>query len=195
MIRIFLVLLALACPAYAQNFPALYDVDGVGDGDTLNVRRGPAFDAEAFDALAADAKRIEVVEQNGKWFRINRGEQSGWVASRYMTPNQGEPAQIACGGTEPFWSLTKTAEGPYRLRILGDYNMAFTPLPTIRSANDTRVMTTLGKGNPGQLQVIQRQQSCNDGMSDAKYGLAIDLILTRTEQSEQQLYSGCCALR
>jgi len=195
LIRLIALLLLMTAPCYAQDLPALYDVSGVQANDTLNIRRAPSLQGEAFSALAHDAQRIEVLERNGDWMRINTPEQTGWVAARFMTPNTGAPADLNCFGTEPFWSMTKTMTGPYRLRVLGDYNMAFTALPPLQSANDTRVKAITGTGNPGTLQVIERRQICNDGMSDATYGIAIDLLLDRKDGSSQTLYSGCCSLK
>lgn len=195
MIRLIALMLIMATPSYAQDLPALYDVSGVQATDTLNIRRAPSLQGEAFSALAHNAQRVEVLEKNGDWMRINTPEQTGWVAARFMTPNTGAPAERNCFGTEPFWSMTKTATGPFRFRILGDYNMAFTASTPLQSANDTRVRAISGTGSPGSLQVIERRQICNDGMSDASYGIAIDVLLDRKDNTAAMLYSGCCSLR
>ena len=80
------LLLMIPAVASAQNLPALYDVDGVAQSDTLNVRAGPSTEFDVIDTLSANAEDVEVVDVNasGEWALIIVEEQAGWVALRFL---------------------------------------------------------------------------------------------------------------
>ena len=123
--RVMLSVLAMLWPGLAcadqprPALPALYKVTGVSTGDVLNIRATPAATAPLVGVFADDANDIEVTDLSltGSWAQVNTGEQSGWVAFRYLTRQPevtvfaGLPESLSCFGTEPFWNLRLTAEG------------------------------------------------------------------------------------
>ena len=120
MLRILLTGFLVAAPlgVAAQDFlPNLYDVTVVETWDTLNVREAPDGKAKVIGTLRSNATGVELLgrDASGKWGRVNIGEQSGWVALRFLKAQASVwkpaslPLALKCGGTEPFWSF-KTVE-------------------------------------------------------------------------------------
>ena len=111
-----------ALPARADSdvvLPAIADVTGVAASDVLNVRAEPNADSVVLSELAPTATGIEIVgfDPSGAWARVSAGEASGWVSGRFLrlrtdTWQPGAlPDTLVCVGTEPFWSLRRTAQG------------------------------------------------------------------------------------
>jgi len=199
MIRALLFLLLFA-PGWAMagQFPAIYDVTGVAETDTLNVRSGPATDFRVIGKLAPDATGVEVVDINddGDWGLIITGEQSGWVALRFMArqpgqPETGLPERLSCSGTEPFWSFRLAADGTAEFSR-PDITVAFNSVQTVRSENRTDRHAVFGDGGDTVATAIVGRNQCSDGMSDRVYGLGIDLVVTDTDKV--RVYSGCCSV-
>ncbi|MEM7731738.1 MAG: SH3 domain-containing protein [Pseudomonadota bacterium] len=106
------LLLVVPTAALAQGLPALYDVVGVSENDTLNVRVGPSTQFDIVSKLPPDAEGLEVVDldKTGEWGLINIEEMSGWVSLTFMKRQAGQvedglPRAFACYGTEPSWSF------------------------------------------------------------------------------------------
>ena len=186
----------------AQVLPALYDVAGVAGDDVLNIRAMPDAGAATLGNLPPDAKAVEVValSPDGKWAQVNAGENTGWVALRFLQ-KQDRPDWFAlqysleCSGTEPFWTLfidplTKSAhintpdeEGP-ELDILGHWpGTAAQPTAAVQFASD---------GTNGIA--VLRGQACSDGMSDQKFGISLDLFQQASPEKPGQTLHGCCHL-
>lgn len=199
MIRAALVwLLVLPSLAVAQALPALYDVTGVAASDTLNVRDGPSTDFDVLAKLPYDAAGIEVVEtdKSGKWGLINVGERAGWVALDYMTrrpgqPEQGLPGDLACTGTEPFWSFRLTPDGK-AVFARDEKELALPSVLTVPSQNRSDRAALFADGGDTVVTAIVGRASCSDGMSGRAYGLGIDLLVT--DKTEVRVYSGCCRI-
>lgn len=184
----------LPARATQDGWPALFDVTGVAESDVLNVRGAPAATSEIVGAFAHDAEMLEVISENeeGTWGQVNVGEQTGWVALRFLARRPGNldglfPDYQSCFGTEPFWSLAR-AEGTLTLDV------AFDDKPAIAELVDWETGTLSHRGRfsfatPNMTGFIARQ-ACNDGMSDREFGLEINLIL-RNEKIHLQ---GCCSL-
>ncbi|WP_375687457.1 SH3 domain-containing protein [Pseudooceanicola sp. LIPI14-2-Ac024] len=199
MTRAALILCAalLATPAAATQdaFPALYDVTGVAANDVLNLRAAPNAGAPVVGTLAPDATGVEVVElaPGVDWGRVNIGETSGWVSLAYMArrPGQfaGAPPDIArCFGTEPFWGLTAANAG---------YIFSGVDIPP-RTLTPTWQGAAAGRADRHGMTfdagtAVITTAACSDGMSDRRFGLAIDLLLTAGDTP--LLYSGCCTLQ
>lgn len=177
----------------AQSFPALYDVNGVSAGDVLNVRRQPNASSEKLGALSAAQVNVEVIARDpgGKWGLVNIGEQSGWVALRYLRPQEPGSAVLTnafwCFGTEPFWSLD-VIDGQGATFSTPDAQTIALPAgaPQPGANYIDRFLLDLG-GNTALL----RRELCGDGMSDRSFGIAIDLF---GPLSGGRLYSGCCSI-
>lgn len=196
MIRIVLLLICWPMLVAAQTFPALYDVIGVADNDVLNIRATPSGSAQIVAALAPDALNIEVTATNdaATWARINSGENIGWVSLSYLSRQPEHPErplarQLACFGTEPFWSAEITPHQKVRFSSpTTDYE---TPgAGAIIPANGRLDVFGMSYGN--SVAIFRRAQ-CSDGMSDQLYGLQVDLF--KQHNSSQSVYSGCCSIR
>ncbi|MDQ2090371.1 SH3 domain-containing protein [Marimonas arenosa] len=187
-----LLLLLLPGLARAQEFPALFDVTGVASNDVLNVRAEPNASAEKIGALAFDATDVEVIRRAGGWGLVNSGERSGWVSMRFLAAQQGGDYALSrlltCFGTEPFWNLEITQGDLARFSAPNQGVAHYTVGLLQRSVNRTDRFVLLG----GRLVAVISRTSCNDGMSDRNYGLAIDLL--PDVETGAALYSGCCSL-
>ncbi|WP_152460891.1 COG3650 family protein [Palleronia sp. THAF1] len=200
MIRIALVLGLLAAPAMAtQNaVPGLYAVQGVAANDVLNVRQDPEAGAAIIAELAPDADGIEVVALSGnsRWGRVNAGEQSGWVAMRFLSAYGGQyqgrfPSPASCFGTEPFWTLNISDDALRFDRL--DEGVADFTAGNRETAIGRRDQWSARAFRDGRnLTVVVGTEACNDGMSDRAYGLRATVLIS-TDTSHDH-YAGCCSL-
>ena len=188
-------------PCYADDLPAFYNVSGVAEDDVLNIRAAPGTAASIIGTLTSTDRFIEVVAQDdsGDWGQISTGEQSGWVAMRYLVRRTNQPADIlprplSCAGTEPFWSLSLRREPTAELRNLGEDPIQFTNLYAVNSSNRTDRYAIFGQSEEGDsvLTAVFHRAACTDGMSDRAYGISLDVFLTN--ESGVQFLSGCCSL-
>ncbi len=208
MLRPLLIGLALTAPVAAvaqenaQGFlPNLFDVTVVETWDTLNVRESPHGQAKVIATLPATATGIELIgrDASGKWGKINSGEQSGWVALRFLKQQAGVwqqeavPQSLSCSGTEPFWSLKAAKSGmvyaepdqPDRalaLRKVMDRGIPGEPTRGLIAADDK-----------GRVTAFMRPEQCSDGMSDRSFALAVSVILDGAEMPSRML-TGCCSI-
>jgi len=194
-IRLGAWLLLFALPATAQELPAFFDVTGVAQDDVLNIRARPDARSDILDTLAPDAQNIEVVRlsENGRWALVNTYDQAGWAARAYLAPQlraDFNTQPLTCFGTEPFWSATLDE----RLTYAPMDGPAFDyPVATrIRATNRTdRYALEGGDKVQGATAVIERR-ACSDGMSEAQFGLSINLLVRSATQNF--MLSGCCRL-
>ena len=199
--RLAVLLFALVpCLAAAQGLPALHDVTGVGEEDVLNIRAGPSSAAPVIGTLAPDARGIEVVARSeaGTWGQVNTGERAGWASMRFLErqPGQDEsalPDPVRCFGTEPFWSLDVARSG---LRLDGPgIARVETPLAARSAASGIRGRYGFAGENVADAVAVHgivRREACTDGMSDRRFGLSLDLLVTSGGVLSQ--YAGCCSL-
>lgn len=197
MLRALLLFFFLGWSAQASEprlVPQLHDVVDVAPDDVLNIRAAPTARAEIIGGLAPDATGVEVVALNddASWGRVNHAEASGWVYLRYMRPrgvhidNFNMPTGLRCFGTEPFWDLTHEA-GQLDYRSLGGEKQSF----AIDIAQDTGITDDFTRMiRAGDLTAYIHPASCNDGMSNRAYGLAIGLMTG----PRASLLTGCCTL-
>lgn len=194
MIRILTLLLLLALPLRAEEFPATYAVTGVAANDVLNIRARPDAVSAIIGALAPDATGVEVLGTSGRWAVVNTDEGTGYAALRFLSREPGASwgalrTPLTCVGTEPFWALE--IDPGARLTTFQSPEM---PEPMTNSMTEiwpagpwgTTAALTLQQG----LGVLQPRQ-CSDGMSDRSYGIAID-IFSRIEDHPR--LTGCCSL-
>lgn len=197
MIRLALILLLAAGQARATNdgWPALYDVTGVAASDVLNIRAEPDAQSEILGHLRHDAAGIEVIRMadDADWGLVNSGEGPGWVAMRYLArrPDQLDyiyPEFTSCGGTEPFWNLSRANGAITYDLMLEEYPEKTEPMIFEKTSighrhrYSFRTETLVG--------VISREE-CNDGMSDLEFGLELNLILL-----DQNVHlQGCCSIQ
>ncbi|MTH76609.1 SH3 domain-containing protein [Paracoccus aestuariivivens] len=184
-----------------EFLPNLYDVTVVETWDTLNVRETPDGQAKVIATLPATAKGVELIARDatGKWGKVNAGEQTGWVAMRFLKPEQGVwqaaslPQSLHCSGTEPFWSLKASksgitfsepdqAERQLELRKVMDRGIEGEPTRGLIAGDDK-----------GRVTAFVRPAQCSDGMSDRAFGLAVSVILDGAEMPSRML-TGCCSI-
>ena len=188
----------LAGHAQAQQLPAYYDVTGVAANDVLNIRSSPDAKAPVLATLPPDGRDIEVVGlgSDGKWGLVNAGETAGYVAMRFLTP-QDLPdwammgGKLRCGGTEPFWDTKFDPD--HNEFVFSEMGEAETVLPVAqitRSAGRADVVGLAFRGDMPSYAVL-KATACSDGMSDRAYGISIDLFIGAGVGAG---YSGCCSL-
>lgn len=194
MIRLLLSgFLLLASPLWADELPALYSVNGVGGDDVLNVRSEPSAGSDVIGTLAANATGVEVIALAKGWALVNIDESTGYVAARFLTRDKGPDwyslaAPIACFGTEPFWSMSIDPAEDTVTKSAADGNPPMTtPLQTTWPGMAWAPSAAFAL--PEGLAVTY-PKDCSDGMSDRRYGIAIDIFL----QSGGGRLSGCCTL-
>lgn len=210
MIRLLALLLALLpFPALAQDiYPALHDVTGVAADDVLNVRTEPSAGAPIIGTFAPFETDIEVValSADGRWGRVNAGEQAGWTSMRFLARQPGQtaadwanglaPTTLRCYGTEPFWDVVLQPDGtfaytdPFRrdgTPMAGRY----TPLASASSTNK-RGFFAVADAFPAWFSGILTFEICSDGMSDQDYGISLDLA--QGDPTGGFVAHGCCRL-
>ena len=158
----------------------------------MNVRADPNASAEIIGTLEYDATGVEVIrpDENFNWGMVNMGERPGWASLKFLAPQPGQwhgsyPEFAWCGGTEPFWSLTR-AEGQIKLARIDDDDIVVPLQWEVGSTNHRERHAFRADGMTGVLSL----QVCNDGMSEREFGIELNLIL----DGEGTLYHGCCSL-
>ncbi|RVV97866.1 peptide-binding protein [Mesobaculum littorinae] len=191
-------LLALPGAAEAQDpdWPALYDVQGVADDDTLAIREVPDAGARILGELPADATGVEVTapDHTGDWGRVNHGEGTGWVALAYLSRRPGQdaiPRVLHCAGTEPFWSLDLTPKATTFSPVDGTAMAAGRARAQMAEGRADRFSFRAWRQGDGLTGVVARS-ACSDGMSGRAYGLTLDLLVLRAQGATH--YAGCCSL-
>ncbi len=194
MIRAGLLLLALALPLRAEVLPALHDVTGVAADDVLNIRAAPDAAAEVIGTLTPDETAVEVISVTEGWALVNTGEGSGYASMRFLTRQDGPDwnalqTPLTCVGTEPFWSL----------KIDPDVGTANMVTPDDLDGYSMEINQTW-RAEPGapaaalsvpEGLIVLRPAECSDGMSERRFGIAVDVFLTRPDKLR---LSGCCRL-
>lgn len=192
------ILLAFLFPAIAhsESFPNLFHVNGVASNDVLNIRQDPTASSPIVGTLAPQARNIEIIEADptGKWGWVNLGESGGWASLRFL--KEADMAtnlkEITCYGTEPYWTLSFANGGPAQFEELGGTSFATEVAHLIPFDGRTdRFTLDLGRSQTAVL----RRAACDDGMSDLRFGMEIDLIDFKglVDDTPRGL-SGCCSL-
>lgn len=195
MIRLLILMLALASPLRAEDLPAFHAVTGVAANDVLNIRERPDAGSPVLGTLAPDATGVEVIATSGSWALVNAGEGSGYAALRYLAREPGPgwdtlQAPLTCFGTEPFWSLEIDPQaGETRYRTPESEDPGVAPLATAWPGLPWAPSAAVGLEEG--LAVMQPRQ-CSDGMSDRRYGIAVDIF--RNDSGGAERLSGCCSL-
>jgi uncharacterized membrane protein len=190
-----LMCLGLAVAASAQEFPALYDVMDVAEGDVLNMRTRPTENGTVIGSLSFDASLVEVIEEENGWGRVNADGLSGWVPLSFMDRQLGtempEGYQFKCFGTEPFWSATVIQGDKMSFSRPDDDEKAFTigQLTTAVSRDNPHAL--LGSKLGENVTLIMSREICTDGMSDYRFGFSGSVVISGYDT---QVYSGCCSL-
>ena len=198
---------AAAAPVEAQPekpapfLPNLFDVTVLETWDTLNVRAAPDGQAPVIATLPATATNVELLarDASGKWGKVNTGEQTGWVALRFLKLQPGVwqsaavPQSLSCSGTEPFWSLKATKSG----MVFSQPDSPDRPL-TLRKVMDRGIEGEPTRGliagdDKGRVTAFVRPEQCSDGMSDRGFALAVAVVLDGQDMPSRML-TGCCSI-
>lgn len=202
MIRVFLIVLSLALTApglaAAQDLPALFRVSGVAANDVLNIRAAPDAGSPILGAFGPSQTGIEVIalSEGGGWGLVRTREGVGWASMRYLQQTGTQPwnlgaTPLVCSGTEPFWTLTVFRPSNRVEYVAPDDSFEMrvdvaTPLVT----HYPRTMALPMSGARQGIAVI-RSGVCSDGMSDALYGLEVQVYW----MGPHPALSGCCMLQ
>lgn len=186
-----LALVLGAGTALAQDLPARFAVTGVAADDALNIRAAPSASAPILGRLPPDATGVEVLalSPDGAWARIGLPEGEGWAARRFLAAQPADPRALPlplrCLGTEPFWSLTVTADGA-TYELPGEEARALRPIGRAEGFRGF-VLAFDDRGETRDLTVVRAE--CSDGMSDRPYGFTA-MVWNRGEE----VLEGCCLL-
>ncbi len=193
MIRVWLLLLSMTMPAYAQTLPALYEVTGVASDDVLNVRTQPDATSEIVGQLLPTAQGIEVVtlSDDQNWGMVGMPEGIGWVSMRFMHLQTAPIPPLYCFGAEPFWGLTIDATKSV-LSQLGENSVDLTLMDVTTVPNE--YFFTFSQGlDPIDRIANVRREFCSDGMSDRSYGFKTSIYNNETVGGGALI--GCCTLQ
>ena len=167
-----------------------FRVEGVAEGDVLNIRYKADADSPLAGSIPAGAAHVEGLDApktvgSATWQRVRYGGVTGWVNARFLKPNgPGAPAGAAappkidaltplvCFGAEPDWGLTFGADGavvcggncnppPSGLRV--------TKILAGRSGTPDGFDLVDGQGKQWLSAVVAKTDQCSDGMSDDPY--------------------------
>lgn len=176
----------LAAPlgATETQLPALYDAAGVADDDVLNIRTAPDGASDIIASFAAGQSAIEVVRLGpaGKWGLVNAGETSGWVYMRYLARQTGQngpeqPRPMNCSGTEPFWNAKIDESQSIRFEIMGEPPLTLSKGQIARANGSPVKFGALWSAPQTGIVGMMTRASCNDGMSDRSFGIAVDFLV------------------
>lgn len=197
MIRI-LALLALLIPisAWADSFPARFQVTGVAADDILNIRAAPIASAEIRGKLRPFAINVEVLHlsHDGKWGMVSTGESNGWVSMRYLEPRPSAdphaiPRPFTCSGTEPFWTLAMTPRG-------AEFSEPDTPREDLNEGfegvADAGYFANFDQGPYISYVLMAERAMCGDGMSDREFGFSARLFVETPDGN--RFLRGCCTM-
>ncbi len=188
----------LFAPAIAQaefrQFPIVYEVVGVAENDVLNVRAKPNANAyDLGDLSPGQQAEVTAFDETGNWARVLWHGEDGWVATRFLQEVMqygddfsGMPVNLSCSGTEPFWYAEIAPDDIFSFAEMGNEPMALQIETSTMSRNSLRANYAF---ITPRFTGFVRRAECNNGMSDATYGWALDLL----EIGKEALWSGCCS--
>lgn len=200
MLRLLILMAALfAAPmAMAQNFPALFSVQGVSPGDVLNIRAEANARAPIVGHFTRTQTGIEVIglSEDRNWGLVRIDEGTGWSSMRYLRAERSDSwrdgqQSLTCHGTEPFWTFNlflPSARGEYDSLADGAISVT-TESPVLPSTQFPPTLAVPFSG-PRSGMVVIRNGVCSDGMSDRLYGLEAQVYW----RGQAQGLSGCCML-
>ena len=177
-----------------------YRIVDIAVGDRLNVREQPGVEADVLGALVPGAKNLvvtgSVMEVAGaEWWEIVFVEgyfSRGWVNGRFLAPMDEQKPEsgypLACGGTEPFWSLD-LLEGEARFSTPEEKALALRAGPWMMAGGQTgRFAVELERdGALGYAGIWRESTFCSDGMSDIRHPFGAILI-----RPDGEVLAGCC---
>lgn len=194
-------LLLITTPNLAQELavpilPGAFKVTGLQPGNHLNVRARPSAQAQDIgDLQIGDIVEVTAIATNVGWSQIVYQEWTAWVYGRYLEPVETPlmagtdlPANMTCGGTEPFWSFNITNGTQAAFELMGQPSQNQTITYAGKSSNH---ILRQGLQTENWTAFIEKR-TCSDGMSDRQMGISIELM-SKGGTPIRHL-SGCCSL-
>ena len=177
--------------------PAIFEVTGLTAGDHLNVRSGPSAKAKDIgDLPAGTLVEVTQIDPNVGWAQIVYGEWTAWAYTRFLTAvdtpmlaGTDLPANMNCGGTEPFWDVRVSNGTQAEFGMMGGAKVTENISYAGKSSN--HILKQSIQTNSWSAFLEKRQ--CSDGMSDRQMGIAIELLAKGDDAGYRHL-SGCCTV-
>lgn len=192
----FLISLLAVTTAGAQQLPPVYQVTGVAQDDTLNIRAEPSAKSAIIGEIYAYDIAVEILHltDDGKWGYVGARADNGWVAMRFLKHDPSPepylvPRPLACSGTEPFWNIGlyprgsefQTPDIPRTDISVTSEGVAESGFYAVAEEGPTRIY---------RLNVTR--QVCHDDMSGREFGYAGSLFVESPDGN--MMLSGCCTL-
>jgi uncharacterized membrane protein len=186
----------------SQAEEVLFQVVRVEPNDVLNVRAEPRSTANKVGTLPFDGRDIQWTGAThmvglAQWKEIRIGQTTGWVNAQYLTIQETinysattlfrEP--LSCIGTEPFWGLQLQDSIGEVDTLEGDI-IAINFHSAARAGGGAPIWSLRGETKVTQssaIAILERTNSCSDGMSDLLYKYSI-----RLDVAEGPFFAGCC---
>jgi len=200
----------LAAPVFARAelVPLyLYQVVGVAENDSLNIRSQPNARAEIIGTLPANSF-IDVLEASPdeSWALVSFDFTTGWVSARFLriterqNPSTGAPplpGVLICQSTSPAWDATlSTRDGFITYEVEGSPWYEGAEGTQRRISPVTHLTTAQGRSydkflfTAGQYTGVLSRARCDDEESASHFAWGLDLILNQGAGSS--MLSGCC---
>jgi uncharacterized membrane protein len=189
LISLFLVSLLAASVTLAA---VAYSVVNVRPGDFLNMRVAPSPTARIVATIPHDATGIVLTGRRapGDWAEVTFQRRRGWVNARFLGLASGQyaiPAFLDCAGTEPFWSIRLSPGYAHADLMFAERRYQFRITRFHKAMNRTDIALVRGAARNASLQLIVRNESCSDGMSDNTYPYSAVALI-----SGLNTIAGCC---
>ena len=118
----------------------------------------------------------------------------------YLTPQAG-PAWFSlqrglrCFGTEPFWTLFLDSNSQSARFLTPEGEGPQMTIATLWPGADWHPVAGLRATGPDSEAIaVIRAAACSDGMSDAGFGLAVDVFSSGSAAAPASSLQGCCTL-
>jgi len=199
---VFLMVLS-SITALAQT----YEVTGVGDNDSLNVR------ADVDKALrGAEARVVGSIPHNGKdvtttgiittledgsrWREVVYKNLKGWVNTKFLKEVSGEglPDDLNCSGTEPFWTLEIRGDKAALQGLAGDQTDTNYEVVDKRYGQNRGGLWSYhfqsGDMKSKLTALVKHTGQCSLGMGELEFAMEVYLLGLEPDLGPAQ---GCCS--
>ncbi len=200
-----LAIALLAASIAGQGLTQSYEVTGVAENDTLNLRAevyahdnfaaAPVMGDAAHDATGLRATGRSYVLDGQVWRELYHEGDKAWANAAFLRQTSLWPdaAEFSCAGTEPFWDIS-FGEATGTLGAIDRPTVSIETTDWIAAAGRRDVrrydLSVPAEGRE-MTAIVAHTQSCSDGMSDFDY--AYSLYLSGMEPGA--LHAGCCTVK
>lgn len=192
-----IVLSVLTTSASAATPFKLYQVNLTNPKDTLNLRAKPNTTADIIlkipNKTSILVTGVEKQVGNTLWAQVHWYNFNSWVNKKYLKPSTAlnnlksvVPKSLPtfkCVGTEPFWNFNIK-----RGVIQGeDFSVGTKYNTSITKSNISTTKNIYLIQSPKLNLLLQKTNTCSDGMSDKVYKYHVDVLLPN-----KNYLTGCC---